>query len=155
MGCWKMIENLLKPALVKGGKVTDDRGSLSFVNDLDLSNVKRFYTVQNHSMGFIRAWHGHLLESKIFIVLQGSILACAVRMTDTKNPDKDVPVEKFVLSSDSPTALYIPKGFANGFMNLSADAILLVLSSTSLEESKNDDYRFAFDYWDPWKIEQR
>jgi hypothetical protein len=40
-------------------------------------------------------------------------------------------------------------------MNLSADAILLVYSSTSLEESKGDDYRFEFDYWNPWEIEQR
>ena len=44
-----------------GGRAIDDRGGLLFINDLDLSNYRRFYVVENHAQGFIRAWHGHRL----------------------------------------------------------------------------------------------
>ena len=38
-----------------GGQAVDDRGTVSFVNDFDFNNVKRFYQVENHRRGFIRA----------------------------------------------------------------------------------------------------
>jgi len=41
----------------KGAVFSDDRGFLRFVNDFDFSDVKRFYQVENHKKGFIRAWH--------------------------------------------------------------------------------------------------
>jgi dTDP-4-dehydrorhamnose 3,5-epimerase len=151
----KKMNGLTVPTLIKGGRAVDDRGALTFVNDFSLHGYKRFYTVQNHKQGFIRAWHGHLNEGKAFIVVSGSVMACAVRMTDTKTPNKDEEVKKFTLSSTTPAALVIPAGYANGFMNLTRDAVLLVLSSSTLEESLNDDYRFEFDYWNPWKIEPR
>ena len=40
-------------------------------------------------------------------------------------------------------------------MTLSKDAKLLVFSSSTVDESKNDDFRFPFDMWNPWVIEQR
>ena len=49
---------------VEGGLFADDRGFLRFVNNFDFSQVKRFYQVENHSAGFIRAWHGHKKEKK-------------------------------------------------------------------------------------------
>lgn len=143
------------PTLIKGGRAVDDRGAVTFVNDFNLQGFKRFYTVQNHKQGFIRAWHGHLKEAKAFIVVTGSVLACAVRMTDAISPSKDEEVKKFTLSSTTPSTLIIPAGYANGFMSLTPDAVLLVLSSTTLEDSLNDDYRFDFDYWNPWEIEPR
>ena len=151
----KKMNGLNVPTLIKGGRAVDDRGALNFVNDFSLYGFKRFYTVQNHKQGFIRAWHGHLNEAKAFIVVSGSVMACAVRLTDKNNPSKDEEVKKFTLSSTTPSALVIPAGYANGFMNLTRDAVLLVLSSSTLEESLSDDYRFEFDYWNPWKIESR
>ena len=150
-----MTQDYGQPTLIKGGKAVDDRGSLGFVNDFLLSNFTRFYTVENHEQGFIRAWHGHMKESKAVIAIKGTILVGAVPMTETKNPDKSQPVSRYVLSSDTPSVLVIPAGFANGFKTLSKDAIVLFLSSSSLEDSKGDDFRFPFDYWDPWTIEPR
>ena len=144
-----------EPTIISGGCSVDDRGMLSFVNGFPLENYKRFYTVSNHTKGFIRAWHGHLLESKTFFILKGSVLACAVKMTDKIQPDKAQEVKKFVLSSQNPAALHIPAGFANGFMSLTDDALILVFSNTTLIESQDDDYRFPFDYWNPWEIVQR
>jgi dTDP-4-dehydrorhamnose 3,5-epimerase len=150
-----MIQNYSEPTLIKGGKAVDDRGSLGFVNDFLLSEFTRFYTVENHEQGFIRAWHGHMKESKAVVAIKGTILVGAVQMTDTKNPDKSQSVSRFVLSSDTPSVLVIPAGFANGFKTLSTDAIVLFLSSSTLEDSKGDDFRFPFDYWNPWTIEPR
>jgi hypothetical protein len=40
-------------------------------------------------------------------------------------------------------------------MSLTSDAEFTVISNASLEESKADDFRFPFDYWKAWDIEQR
>jgi dTDP-4-dehydrorhamnose 3,5-epimerase len=143
------------PTVFNGGCSVDDRGMLSFVNGFPLQNYKRFYTVSNHSKGFIRAWHGHMLESKTLFILKGSVIACAVKMSDENKPDKNQPVDKFILTANNPVALQIPPGYANGFMSLTDDASLLILSSTTLAESQDDDFRFPFDYWDPWEIVPR
>jgi dTDP-4-dehydrorhamnose 3,5-epimerase-like enzyme len=76
-------------------------------------------------------------------------------MTDKVSPDKDQEITRVVLDSRKPSALYVPKGYANGFMSLSQNALLLILSSTTLEESQGDDYRFPFDYWNPWQVVPR
>ena len=143
------------PTTIPGGKATDDRGSLTFNNEIELNKFKRFYAIENHKQGFIRAWHGHLKEAKLFVPLRGSFLVAAVELDDPVSPSKENKIVKSVISDSNSNSLFIPAGFANGFMNLSSDAILLVYSSTSLEESKGDDYRFEFDYWNPWEIEQR
>ena len=150
-----MTQNYKEPTLIKGGKAVDDRGSLGFVNDFLVNGFKRFYTVENHEQGFIRAWHGHMKESKAIIAIKGSILVGAVQMTDTKNPDKSEKVSRFVLSSSLPSAVFVPKGYANGFMTLTDDALILIFSSSELKDSLDDDYRFDFDYWNPWIIEPR
>jgi dTDP-4-dehydrorhamnose 3,5-epimerase-like enzyme len=143
------------PTVIPGGLATDDRGTLTFINGLNLSDFKRFYTVSNHSQGFIRAWHGHLLESKVIFILSGSALVCAVKMTNSSEPDKSEDVTRVVLTHSTPNALFIPAGYANGLMTLTKDARLLIFSNTTVEESRNDDYRFPFDYWNPWEIVQR
>lgn len=150
-----MSKSLALPSLIKGGIAFDDRGSLSFVNSFDIGQYKRCYTVKNNTQGFIRAWHGHLRESKAFMVIAGSVLIGAVEMTDTKKPDKNKEVHRFVLSAGSPSILVVPAGYVNGFKTLSADAIVLIFSSLVLEDSQSDDYRFPYDYWNPWHVEPR
>lgn len=143
------------PVVFQGNKVFDDRGSLGFINGFNVSEFKRFYLIENHSVNFIRAWHGHLKETKAIIMVEGEALVCAVELDNTTNPNKNNEVTRIVLSATSPSALYIPAGYANGFMTLSTDAKLLVFSSTTVEESQGDDYRFAYDYWNPWNITPR
>ena len=150
-----MLRSLSQPIEVRGSSSTDDRGALKFINDLDLSEVKRFYTVENHEVGFIRAWHAHKNESKILIAIEGSILACAVRVSNFSSPSKSEEITRVILDSNSPSALLVPSNYANGFMTLTPGAKLLVLSNSTLEESKSDDYRYSFDYWNPWEIEYR
>lgn len=150
-----LIDSFKEPTLITGGRAIDDRGALGFINGFDLSEFKRFYTVENHEVGFVRAWHGHLMEAKAIIVLRGSALICAVKMTDTTAPSKNEPVKRLVLSATNTSAILVPAGYANGFKTLTSDALVLVFSSTSLDESLNDDFRFPYDYWDPWEIVAR
>jgi dTDP-4-dehydrorhamnose 3,5-epimerase-like enzyme len=140
---------------VKGNLVVDDRGAVGFVNDFDLEAVRRFYTVTNHSAGFVRAWHAHRNERKFVTVVQGTALVCCVRVDDWEHPSPNVPVERFVLSALTPSVLAIPAGFANGFMSLAEDTTVLFFSSSTLEDSVDDDVRFPARHWDPWHVEER
>ena len=146
---------------LEGGIATDDRGSVRFVNDFNFDKVKRFYQVENHERGFIRAWHGHKNEAKYVYVPKGTAMIGAVRMPPTLNGEEvksSAPTptaEKFILSSNKPQVLYIPKGFANGAMTLEEGTIIQYFSTSTLEESLNDDYRFNHDKWDVWSIEDR
>jgi dTDP-4-dehydrorhamnose 3,5-epimerase len=144
-----------EPALIQGNRATDDRGSLAFINGFDLSSFKRFYLVENHSSNFVRAWHGHLKEAKAILVIKGAALVCAVKMDDSINPNKSNAIFRNVLAASNPAAMFVPAGYANGFMTLTDDAQILVFSSTTLEESQGDDYRFEYDYWNPWEIVPR
>ena len=146
---------MLKPELIQGNIAIDDRGELGFVNDFNFADVKRFYTVKNHHIGFVRAWHAHKNEAKYVTVLEGSALIGAVEIDDWITPSKDLVVNRFILSSKKPSVLYIPAGYANGFMSLTDDARLVFFSTSSLDESKGDDFRFDARYWDIWKIEER
>lgn len=152
-----MNEKPQAPMLIEGGIAVDDRGQLSFVNGFSLDGVKRFYQVQNFSNDVIRAWHGHMKEAKYVYVVSGSAIVAAVEIDDTKKPSEKKPVSRFVLSARKSSILHIPAGFANGFKSLEDGTVLIFFSTSSLEESKGDDYRFPHDYWgnDIWEIVNR
>lgn len=140
---------------IPGGKAFDDRGSLSFINDFDISIFKRFYIVENHAQGFVRAWHGHKQEAKAVVVVAGAALVAAVKIDNWEKPSKDLDVQRVVLSSEKPGALFVPAGYANGFMTLTEGAKVMFLSTSTLDESAGDDFRFDATYWNPWQIEAR
>jgi dTDP-4-dehydrorhamnose 3,5-epimerase-like enzyme len=149
------LSTLTEPLQLFGKKIVDDRGAVSFVNDLNLKLFTRQYLVENHKVGFVRAWHGHKNETKIVQALSGVALVCCVKITNWENPSKDLEISRFTVSSENPSILIIPAGFANGFMNLTQETKLLFTSDKSLEESLSDDYRFESRYWDPWFIVER
>jgi len=143
--------------LLNGGLAVDDRGVVSFVNDFRFQNVKRFYQVQNFSTSTIRAFHGHKNEGKYVYVARGSAIIAVVELDDVKNPSKSKPVQRFVLSDKKPAILFIPPCYANGFRPLEENTCILFFSTSTLEESKDDDYRFPADYWgkEIWQVENR
>lgn len=143
--------------LFPGDSSVDDRGSVRFVPDVPLTDVKRLYVVANFSTRTIRAWHGHLKEAKFVCAVRGSALVAVVPLDDPRRPDKKATVQRFVLSTLKPAVLYVPAGHANGFRVLEADTSLMFFSTASVEESQADDYRFAWDYWGSsvWDVENR
>lgn len=134
--------------IIKGDISVDDRGKISFVNDFEFEYVKRFYMVENHERGFVRAWHGHKEEAKYVFVASGSILLGCVSMEDAK-------LSKYVLSADKPQILYIPPGFYNGFKTLTDDTKVIFYSTATLEEAMNDDHRESADTWDIFEVVSR
>ena len=143
------------PRLIEGGLAVDDRGQISFINDFHFENVKRFYMVTNHSRGFVRAWHAHRHEAKYIHVIQGAAIVGAVEIDDWAQPSKDSQVHRYILTEKKPAVLYIPAGYANGFMSLTDDTRIVFFSTRTLEESLNDDVRFDSHYWDIWDIIER
>ena len=144
-----------KTVLMAGGLAADDRGELAFVNDFRFEGVKRFYTVSNYRQGFVRAWHAHKKEAKYVTVVSGAAVIGAVRIDNWDQPSRNLPVERFVLSAHRPSVLYIPSGYANGFMSLTENLKLMFFSTTSLEESQGDDFRYESRYWDIWQVVER
>jgi dTDP-4-dehydrorhamnose 3,5-epimerase len=140
---------------IPGGMSIDDRGQVAYVNGFDFGGVKRFYMVSNHASGFVRAWHAHKEEGKYFLVVSGAAIVGAVKVDDWESPSKDLAVQKFVLSSKQPGILYIPPGHANGFKTLTQDTQIMILSTSTLEETNNDDYRYPAYWWDIWAAEER
>ena len=124
--------------ILNGGIAVDDRGSVTFVNDFNFNGVKRFYQVENHRSGFIRAWHGHKKEGKYVYVSSGSALIGVVDM-------KTEEISKYVLSSKTPKILWIPAGNYNGFKSLEENTKIMFFSTTTLEESLGDDIRQEYD----------
>ena len=148
-------EQTITPQIIEGGLAVDDRGDLAFVNNFHFEGVKRFYIVSNHRAGFVRAWHAHRHEAKYVIVVQGAAVVAAVAIDDWEHPSKNAQVHRYVLSAEKPVVFHIPAGYANGFMSLTADAKLMIFSTATLEESRNDDIRYDARYWDAWQVIER
>jgi dTDP-4-dehydrorhamnose 3,5-epimerase-like enzyme len=141
--------------LYAGDLAVDDRGEVGFVNDFDFAGVKRFYTVKNHRAGFVRAWHAHRREGKYVTVVEGAAVIGAVQIDDWQSPSPQAPVSRNVLSAVKPRVVYIPPGYANGFMSLTENARIMFFSTSTLAESQGDDVRFPARYWDIWTVEER
>ncbi len=117
----------LNPSLIEGRSNVDDRGAVGFVNDFSFPNIKRFYTVTNHSAGFVRAWHGHRHEAKYCTAVRGAFLVCCIHIDDWSNPAADLPINRFVLSEQNPAVLHVPAGYVNGFKSLTDGAKIYVV----------------------------
>jgi dTDP-4-dehydrorhamnose 3,5-epimerase-like enzyme len=141
-------------SFISGGLAVDDRGCLTFCNDFDMqaAGIRRFYLVSNHEARFVRAWHAHKIEIKYVVALSGAAVVAAVKVDDWKKPRTDLDVKKFVISAEKPGLLRIPGGFAHGTMTLTEGTKLMFLSSSTLEESAKDDFRYQAFYWNPWAI---
>jgi dTDP-4-dehydrorhamnose 3,5-epimerase len=146
---------------IAGAIATDDRGSVRFVNDFNFDGVKRFYQVQNHAQGFIRAWHAHQKEAKYVYVAKGSALIGAVPLDhmiavkENRESQDSNRIFKTVLSSNNPKVVYIPAGYANGFKSLEPDTIIQFFSTSTLHESLGDDIRFEYDVVNIWEEDYR
>ncbi len=148
-----MAEEL--PRIIEGGLAVDDRGQVAFVNGFNFEGVKRFYAVSNHQAGFVRAWHAHRNERKFVYVAKGAAILGAVRIDNWDRPSPDAQVHRFALSEKKPAVLAIPAGYANGFMTLAEDTVVMFFSSSTVEASMQDDVRYGARHWDIWNVVER
>ena len=135
--------------IIKGGSHTDARGKLEYINDFDLSKVKRLYKTTHFDTETIRAWQVHEIETKWFHCIKGSF---EVKIANLETGE----VKEFILTVNEPTVLHVPKGNANGFKALEDNSQFMIFSDLSLEEAKEDNERLEVGaFGEEWGLETR
>jgi dTDP-4-dehydrorhamnose 3,5-epimerase-like enzyme len=136
--------------IISGGKHKDIRGTVAFVNDFDMKEVRRMYCIEQPDITTIRAWQGHKKEQKWFFVTTGKFKIGLIVPDNWENPSRNLEPVFIELCAEEPKILHIPGGYVNGFRALKPISKMMVFSDFSIEESKADDYRYDMNYWN-WK----
>src|SRR5690606_1197465 len=140
-----MNENRVKSII--GGIAKDHRGEIRFVNDFDMTQVKRFYIIKNTVTELIRGWRAHRTEQRWFYVLSGSFALDLIQVDDWENASPELPVEKRILKAEEQQVLHVPVGYGTAFQALEPESELLVFADYGIEHAKTDDYTWPVDYF--------
>ena len=128
-----------QPQLINGGAAIDDRGEVQFNNELDLTSVKRMYSVSNKSLEFKRGWQGHMIEQRWFTSIIGKFEIHLVNLENFSN-NKSYHF-KYLLNDAQPQTLYVPPGYMSCIQATSIDNKLLIFADYKMDEI-DDEYRF-------------
>ena len=129
-----------------GSQHADESGVITYINDFDVSIVKRIYFIENRDAEFIRGWQGHKIEQRWFTVVRGSFLIKLIKIDDWIAPSTTLEQECFTLSPENLLTLHIPQGFVTSIQSLEENSKLMVLADYFSGEIQ-DDFRFAVDYF--------
>lgn len=132
---------------IKGGIARDYRGQVRFVNDFDMTQVKRFYLIKNANTELVRGWRAHRIEQRWFYVISGTFAIDLVKIDDWDNPSQELPIEKCVLKMNVQQVLYVPPGYGTAFQALEKESQLLVFADHVVERAKEDDHTWSLDYF--------
>ncbi|WPO79513.1 WxcM-like domain-containing protein [Flavobacterium sp. KACC 22761] len=135
------------PKIIQGGKFSDHRGSISYVNDFSFADIERFYIISNSVENPIRAWQGHKLDAKNFYCLSGSFNIHFIKIDNWENPSKDLIIETIFVSEADSKIVHIPAGYANAVESLEENSKLMSFSTLPLTKVEEDDVRYPSDYW--------
>lgn len=135
------------PKVIQGGKFSDHRGTISYVNDFSFKDIERFYIISNSDENPIRAWQGHKLDTKNFYCLSGSFKIHFVKIDNWENPSKNLAIETITVSESDSKIVHIPAGYANAVQSLETNSKLISFSTLPLINVKEDDVRYPSDYW--------
>lgn len=139
-----------KLEIITGKQHIDVRGILNFFNDFDMNLVKRMYTIEHPDINIVRAWQGHKIETKWFLVLTGAFKIVLVKPNNWVLPDANADYQEYILHSNISQILKIPGGHASGFKAIEPGSKLMIFSDLDTEESLDDDYRFDKKLWYNW-----
>lgn len=121
--------------VLENKRYEDERGyffEIFSYRDLEKNGIKTKFVQGNQSKskkGVLRGLHFQKKHSqaKLIRVINGKILDIAV---DLRRESKTFgSVFEIVLSSDNGKSIYIPKGFAHGFLSLEEDTVIEYLCS--------------------------
>src|SRR5690606_8100734 len=133
--------------IISGGSHLDSRGSIEFVNDFDMTAVKRFYIIENADTDTIRGWRAHRTEQRWFYAIQGSFEIKLIRIDNWESPSSDLTKDTIELTSANKEILHLPTGYASAVRAREADSRLLVFADYDIDHAKEDDYVFPVDYF--------
>ena len=140
----------MTPISIMDGEIfADERGTISCLNEFDLSKAKRFYLIHQPDPAVLRGWHGHRLEKKWFFCVKGSFCIGLVEINDWSQPSRDLVPEIITLSAKKSRIVAVPAGWASCIKAEEPDSILLVFSEKTFAEATAilDSYRFPADFW--------
>ncbi len=151
------MDNLTKrPTTFEYQVFADDRGIFAPILDnlkkinSQIGQIQRIYYVVNHSKGTIRGFHYHKKEWKFFVIVAGAAKFVIL------NPKKPQEIYTYVSSSRKNNLIIVPPCYANGWMSLENNTILLCASNLSTQESLQDDKRFdPYKWGDYWSVKPR
>jgi len=143
-----------KPCVIELEIYDDDRGFLvPLTNEIPSENISRVYIVGNFSKGIIRGFHYHVKETKMFYIIKGAAKFVAINPND---PDEKY---EFVISERKPKVVVIPPKYANGWVSLTDDTLLVSMSSRTYKEiiEYKDDIRYDPFKWgkEIWQVKAR
>jgi dTDP-4-dehydrorhamnose 3,5-epimerase-like enzyme len=134
------------PSIIKGNSHTDKRGTITFNNDYDATEVLRIYFIKNKDLDLVRGWQGHKVEKRWFSAVQGSFKIKIIAIDDWENPSETLEKYEFILKANSFDVLHIPQGYVTSIQALDENAKLMAMSDYKLGSGK-DEYRFDIDYF--------
>lgn len=132
---------------IQGGVAKDHRGQIRFVNDFDMTAVKRFYIIQNSDLKLVRGWRAHRIEQRWFYVLSGAFTIDLVKIDNWEQASPDLPIEKRTLRADAQEVLHVPVGYGTAFQALEPDSQLLVFADHGIDHAPMDDYTWELGYF--------
>lgn len=133
--------------IIQGGVAKDHRGQIRFVNDFDMSLVKRFYIIKNLDTELVRGWRAHKIEQRWFYVLSGSFSVDLVKIDNWEVASPDLPVDNMIISAANLRVLHVPAGYATAFKALEPESELLVYADYGIEHAVNDDHTYPLEYF--------
>lgn len=132
---------------IQGGIAKDDRGQIRFVNDFDMTQVKRFYIIKNADTELVRGWRAHRMEQRWFYVVSGAFAVDLVKVNDWHNASPNLQIERRVLKSQENQILHVPVGYGTALQAMEPDSELLVFADFGIENAMNDDYTWPGDFF--------
>jgi len=134
--------------LIQGASYTDERGKLNFFNAFDMRTIVRFYEIVPNDINTVRAWQGHKDEKKWFYCHEGSFVVNLIKLDNFEEPSPLLKPERLIIEAKNTMILEISGGYATGFRATKENSRLQVFSNFSLDQSKNDDFRYPIDTWE-------
>ncbi|UZJ65465.1 hypothetical protein OKW96_04535 [Sphingobacterium sp. KU25419] len=132
---------------IKGGVANDLRGQIRFVNDFDMSLIKRFYIIKNADTELIRGWRGHQIEQRWFYVLKGTFEMDLIQIDNWTSPSKTLTIEHLEIKDKDLIILHIPAGYATAFRAVEEGSELMVFADYDLSHAASDDHTWPMDYF--------
>lgn len=137
----------MQPYILYGVNSTDERGTVGYLNQFDLSRVKRFYTIEHPNTDVVRGWRGHRIDQRWFHVSRGSFLVTLVQIDDWASPNPNGAQLIYTLLELDFPILYMPAGYASKIQALEKDSKMIVFADSTAEEGMEDNYLYPVDYF--------
>ena len=136
--------------IVEGEIFQDQRGQINSLNSFHFDGVKRAYFIHHPDTSVVRGWHAHQRERKWFYCIKGKFSVALTEIDDWDNPSPDLVAEVFHLNDGHSRLICVPCGYANCLKAHIPDSVMLVLSDKTLDEAKDDSWRYDSKLWMDW-----